>query len=77
MTTVPVDARQLARKLRDDGNTLREQAEGVANALAESFRDEIATRADLREMEQRLTIKLGAMMAALAAFLSVIKFIGH
>ena len=64
MTTVPVDTLQLARKIRDDGNMLRGQAEGVANALAETFRDVIATKADIREMEQRLTIKLGAMTVA-------------
>jgi len=42
-----------------------------------AIRDEIATRAHLRELEQRLTIKVGAMMVALAGFLSLIKFFGH
>ena len=77
MTAVPFDTLALARKPRDDAKMPQDQAEGVANALAEAFRDEIATKGDLREMEQRLTIKMGAMLVALAGFLSLIKFFGH
>ena len=31
----------------------------------------------LMMLEQRITIKMGAMMVALAGFLSLIKFFGH
>ena len=77
MIAVAFDTLKLARKLRDDAKMPHTQTEGVADALAEAFRDEIATKSDLREMEQRLTIKMGAMMVALAGFLSLIKFFGH
>lgn len=77
MSAVPFDTLALARRLRDDAKMPPEQAEGVANPLAEAFRDEIMTKSDLRDLEQRLTIKVGAMMVALAGFLAAIKFFGH
>ena len=77
MTAVPFDTLKLARALRDEAKMPADQAEGVANALAEAFRDEIATKADLRDLEQRMTLKIGAMMVALGGFLTAIKFFGH
>jgi hypothetical protein len=77
MAAIPFDTLKLARALRDDGKMPPDQAEGVANALAEAFRDEISTKSDLRDLEQRLTIKVGAMLVALSGFLTAIKFFGH
>ena len=69
MTAVPFDTLKLARALRNDAHMPAEQAEGVANALADAMSGaELATKADLREMELRLkhdlTIRLGGMLAA-------------
>ena len=40
------------------------QAEVQAEALAQLIEEQLTTKRDLREMEQRLIIKLGAMIAA-------------
>jgi hypothetical protein len=54
-----------------------DQARAHAHALDEALRDSVATKADLREMELRVTVKVGAMIIALGGFLSAIKFFGH
>ena len=40
------------------------QAEVQAEALVEIIDEQLATKRDLKEMEMRLTIRLGAMMTA-------------
>ncbi len=40
------------------------EARAYAHALDEALRDAVATKSDLREMELRLTVKLGGMLAA-------------
>jgi len=88
MSAIPFDTLALARKLRDEAHFSPEQAEGTARALAEVLGEQVATRADIeslrhdmqsgfRDNEQRLTIRLGTMIAAGVAFLSAIKFFGH
>src|SRR3954468_17035004 len=62
MAAIPFDTLKLARSLRDKAKFPPEQAEGVADALSEAFQDEIATKTDLRELELRLTIKIGGML---------------
>lgn len=69
MSAVPFDTLALARKLEAAGFS-HEQAQSTAAALAEVLSDQVATRqdikdlrAELREMEQRLTIRLGGMLA--------------
>ena len=62
MPTISFDAHKFIRRLREAGIS-EEQAE----AIAEAFRDahieaEVATKTDLRELEYRLIIKLGAMI---------------
>ncbi|UEM20198.1 hypothetical protein JL100_024465 [Skermanella mucosa] len=74
MSALPFDTLKLARALRDKAKLTPEQAEGVADALAEAFRDDIATRRDLKEMEQPITIKIGMMVVALGGFLAAVKF---
>ena len=59
---VPFDTLALAPKLEAAGFASK-QAEDTAAALAEIMSDQVATKADLRDLEQRLTIRLGAMMA--------------
>ena len=40
------------------------QAEAQAEALAEVIEQQIATKRDLKELEQNIIIKVGAMLAA-------------
>ncbi len=46
------------RQLRERARFDQEQAEGLAEALAEAFQQEIATKTDLALLEQRLMTKL-------------------
>jgi hypothetical protein len=82
MTAAPFDTLKLSRQLRERARLEQEQAEGFAEALAEAFQEQIATRQDilllqkdiklleerldqkLTLIEQRLTIKMGTMIAA-------------
>ncbi len=72
MTAMPFDTLKLARSLRDKAHFPPEQAEGVADALSEAFQAEIATRTDLRELEQRLTIKIGSMFVVAIGILTAL-----
>jgi hypothetical protein len=72
MTAMPFDTLKLARSLRDKAHFAPEQAEGVADALSEAFQAEIATRTDLRELEQRLTIKIGSMFVVAIGILTAL-----
>lgn len=72
MTAVPFDTLELARRLRDEAHFTPEQAEGAARAIAEAMRDQVATKADLVDLEHRLTIKLGAMQAVLVALVAAL-----
>ena len=76
MANVPFDTLKLARRLRDDAKLPAEQAGGIAEALADTLEAQMATKADLEGLEQRLTIKIGAMLVALAGFLAAIRFFG-
>ncbi len=87
MTAVPFDTLKFVEKLEAGGFT-HQQAKAAAEAFAEATGQKLATNADVATLrtemqtgfqllEQRLTIKMGAMMVALAGFLSLIKFFGH
>ena len=78
MGAVPFDTLALARKLEAAGFS-HEQAQNTAAALADVLSEQVATRQDikdlrveLREMEQRLTIRLGAMLAASIAIVAAL-----
>lgn len=80
MAAVPFDTLKLATKLETGGFTSA-QARTAAEALSQAIGAQVlATRKDmeaaLREAEQRITIKTGAMLIALAGFLAAIKFFG-
>ena len=68
MATVPFDTLDFSRRLREGGFSA-EQAETMADALKSSAMTELATKTDLRDLEHRMTVKLGAMMAAIAGLL--------
>ena len=82
MTTATFDTLSYARKLQELGVT-REQAEGFAQIQREFIDDRLATKQDLRKLETRLdntiekfeyrlTIRLGAMMAASIAIVAAL-----
>ena len=51
MSAVAFDTLKLARTLRDTAHMTQEQAEGIADALAEAMSGaELATKADIREL---------------------------
>jgi hypothetical protein len=58
---VAFDTLSYARRLRAAGFS-QEQAEAQAEALAGVVTDAVATKYDLRELEYRLTVRLGAML---------------
>ena len=63
MTAVPFDTLKLARQLRDKAGFTPEHAKAAAEALAEAVGGaDLATKADLRDLEQRLTIRFGGML---------------
>jgi len=79
MATIPFDTLDFTRQLKAGGFSA-EQAETMADALKSSAMAELATKRDigelrtdfdskLRDLENRVVIKLGAMMAAGAALL--------
>ena len=76
MTTIAFDTHKFIRTLKESGIP-----ENQAEAIAEDFRTahteaELATKTDLRELEYRLVIKLGAMiMAAVAAVAVLVKLL--
>jgi hypothetical protein len=76
MAAITFDTHKFIRTLKESGIP-----ENQAEAIAEAFRAahieaELATKSDLRELECRLVIKLGAMtMAAVAAVAALVKLL--
>lgn len=83
MTTITFDTHKFVRTLKDSG-VPENQAEAIAEVIKEDQGEaELATKADIvsvrrdiddvrrdmREMEQRLIIKMGALIALLLALL--------
>jgi hypothetical protein len=48
MTAAPFDTLKLSRQLRERAHFSQEQAEGIAETLAESFHERIATKTDVQ-----------------------------
>ena len=57
---MPFDTLKLARRLEAAGFPAQ-QAGDMAEAIAEAV-SQLATKADLRDLEQRMTIKFGGMI---------------
>lgn len=86
MTTITFDSLSYAKKLEAAGFT-REQAEVQTQAIREVIEDQLATKRDLkdletsleaklRDLEYRLTIRLGAMItAAVATIAALVKLL--
>ena len=89
MTTLTFDSLDYFEKLKDAGFT-EEQAKVQANAMREIIEERLATKADLVQLEERLTneirkmesemqklelrmtLKLGAMLAASVAIVATL-----
>ena len=65
---IAFDILAYAKKMKAVGFT-EEQAEVQAEALSDLINDQLTTKQDLHEMELRLTVKMGAMLIALAMIL--------
>lgn len=76
MATVTFDTLKFVKKLKDSGIP-EPQAEAISDAIKEASGEvDLATKADLRELEYRLVIKLGAMMmAAIAVVATLVKLL--
>ena len=85
--SVAFDTLRAARKLRDEGGFDERQAAILVDTFAEGMTETLATKSDLketetslrgemRELEQRMTIRLGAMMVgAVALIVALIKLV--
>ncbi|WP_036290892.1 DUF1640 domain-containing protein [Methylosinus sp. PW1] len=58
--SIAFDTLKFVEKLEAGGFT-HEQAKAAAEAFAEATSQELATKADLRELELRMTVKLGGL----------------
>ena len=91
MAAIAFDTHAFVKRLTAAGMP-ESQAEILAEEQARLIEDRLATKADVERLEtnirrdfehrietleQRLTIKLGALIAAGVAFLSATKYFGH
>ena len=65
---IAFDTLAYAKKMKAVGFT-EEQAEVQAEAISDLINDQLTTKQDLHELELRLTVKVGAMLIALAMIL--------
>lgn len=73
MSVAAFDPLKLARTLREKAKLSAEQVEGIADALSDAFRKEIATKADVRELEWRLTAKIDGSRAEMKSEIQSVK----
>lgn len=80
MTSAVIDTLKFARTLRERAKLSPEQAEGLADAIAEAFQNDVATKADvfaassglraeIREAELRLKADIEASKAELVKWM--------
>lgn len=72
MSTIVFDSHAFVKKLVAVGFT-EKQAEVFAKEQVKLIEDGLATKRDLKELEMRVVIKLGAMMVALVGVLVALK----
>lgn len=65
------DTLRYVKRLKEAGFT-EQQAEVQAETLKELLEEQLATKRDLREMENRVILKVGAMMAASVAVITAL-----
>jgi len=72
VATITFDTLKFVKKLKAAGFG-EDQAEALSEAFKESQETtiaDLATKSDLKELEMRLTIRVGAMMAAAIAIIT-------
>ena len=57
-------------KMLEEVGFSREQAETSIKILVETMEDKLATKQDLKELEYKLTIRMGTMLAASIAIMT-------
>jgi len=70
MGSIPFDTHEFVKELLAAGFT-QQQAETQVRVLARLVYDQLATKRDLKELELRLTIRIGGIVAAGIAVLAV------
>lgn len=73
MNTIIFDTHHFIKELVSAGMP-EKQAEVIANQQARLINESLSTKRDLKELELRITTRIGAMIIALGAFLAAIKF---
>ena len=72
MSTITFDTHRFIKTLEQAGFD-EKQAEAVAEAVSQAHVEaELATKSDLKELEYRLIIKLGAMMVTAVSIVAVL-----
>ena len=71
MSSITFDTHSFVKKLKAVGFT-EEQAEVIAEEQKALIEEQLATKRDLKELEQSLVIKLGAMLIVAITVLSVL-----
>ena len=71
MTTTTFDTLTYSKKLQELGFP-REQAEGLAELHKVLVTEGLATKQDIKDLEYRLTLRLGGMMATSIAIVAVL-----
>ena len=75
MTAIAFDTHKCVKRLIASGMP-EAQAEAIADEQRLLTEDQLATKRDLKELEQRLIIRLGIMLAAsIAIFATLVKII--
>jgi hypothetical protein len=72
MTAVTFDTLKLARRLESAGFT-REQADGAAEALADSLSNEIATKGDIAELRAEMRSSFNTLDSKLATEIALVR----
>lgn len=77
MSTITFDTHKFVLDLQAAGLGAKE-SEAITNAIKEaSASADLATKGDLREMELRMTVRLGtAIVAAIGAMTAIVKLFG-
>ena len=71
MSTVVFDTHAFVKQMTQVGMP-EEQAEVLANSQATLIDEKLATKRDLKELELRLTLRLGSMMVAAVGVVAVL-----
>ena len=75
MVAFPFDTYRAVTMLKDRGFS-EDQAAAMTEAIQAVDMSEVATKTDLRELELRMTIKLGTLIVMGTGFLAFLKFFG-